>query len=150
MTETDDFLASVLPRMKEADTALHNGNAEPRKAMWTRSDPVTLFGAVLSDVGWNDIDRSFDALAARFSNCASFDVEVMAAGASGDLGYVAAIEHTTVSVAGGPPEPYKLRVTTVFRRENGEWRIVHRHGDPVPDSDGAHVQMRRMSEDLDR
>jgi ketosteroid isomerase-like protein len=150
VTEADEFLASVLPQMKDADTALHNGNAAPRKATWSRNDPVTLFGAVRSNVGWNDIDGSFDAIAARFSNCTSFEVEVMAAGASGDLGYVAAIEHTTASIAGGPPEPYKLRVTTVFRRENGEWRIVHRHGDPVPDSDGTQAQLRRMSEDLDR
>jgi ketosteroid isomerase-like protein len=27
-----------------------------------------------------------------------------------------------------------LRVTTIFRREDGEWRVVHRHGDPVPES----------------
>jgi ketosteroid isomerase-like protein len=25
-----------------------------------------------------------------------------------------------------------LRVTHVYRREDGEWKIVHRHGDRVP------------------
>jgi ketosteroid isomerase-like protein len=30
----------------------------------------------------------------------------------------------------GTPKKYALRVTTIFRREQGEWRIVHRHGDP--------------------
>ena len=34
---------------------------------------------------------------------------------------------------GVPVEPYTLRVTHVYRREHGEWKIVHRHGDPVPD-----------------
>jgi ketosteroid isomerase-like protein len=42
-----------------------------------------------------------------------------------------AFEHTTASVNGARPEPYTLRVTTVFRREGGEWRIVHRHGDSL-------------------
>jgi ketosteroid isomerase-like protein len=43
---------------------------------------------------------------------------------------VVGIEHTTASVAGSPATPYSLRVTTIFRREAGEWRVVHRHGDP--------------------
>jgi ketosteroid isomerase-like protein len=42
-----------------------------------------------------------------------------------------AFEHTTASVNGAPPESYTLRVTTVFRREDGEWRVAHRHGDSL-------------------
>jgi ketosteroid isomerase-like protein len=34
-------------------------------------------------------------------------------------------------VNGAPPESYTLRVTTVFRREDGEWRVAHRHGDSL-------------------
>jgi ketosteroid isomerase-like protein len=33
--------------------------------------------------------------------------------------------------------PYTLRVTTILRREDGQWRVVHRHGDPPPDSASA-------------
>jgi ketosteroid isomerase-like protein len=148
MAEVDDFLAAVLPRMIEIDTALHNGDAEPRKAIWSHEDPVTLFGAVLTNVGWGEIGPAFDALASSFSDCESFEVEVVAAEAKGDFGYIVAIEHTTASVGGKSPEPYKLRVTTIYRREDGEWRIVHRHGDPVSDSAGAHSQMQRMSDEL--
>jgi hypothetical protein len=45
LNETEDFLGSVLPRLTEADTALHNSDAGPRMAMWSHNDPVTLFGA---------------------------------------------------------------------------------------------------------
>jgi ketosteroid isomerase-like protein len=27
--------------------------------------------------------------------------------------------------------PFELRVTTIFRLEDGQWRVVHRHADPI-------------------
>jgi ketosteroid isomerase-like protein len=36
-----------------------------------------------------------------------------------------------VSIDGVPVEPYTLRVTQVYRREDGEWKVVHRHGDQL-------------------
>lgn len=136
MNELDAFLDATLPRVKTADTALHNGDATERIAMWSRDDPVTLFGAALSGSGWAQIEPTFRALESRFSNCTSWEFELVAAGASADLAYLGGIEHTTASVAGAPPAPYSLRVTTVFRRENGAWKIVHRHADPYDDSGG--------------
>jgi hypothetical protein len=66
------------------------------------------------------------------------------AGASGDLGYIVGIEHSSVSIGGAEPEAYELRVTTICRRENGEWKVVHRHADPKPDSDAARRQASRL------
>jgi len=136
MSQTEDFLTSVLPRLSEADTALHNGDAGPRKAMWSHNDPVTLFGAARSGSGWDELRQLFDWLESQFSNGA-YEYEVLAAGASGDLGYIVGIEHSSVSIGGAEPEAYELRVTTICRRENAEWRVVHRHADPKPDSDAA-------------
>lgn len=144
MTERDEFLRAVLPALTEADTAFHNGDPNPRIRMWSQSEPVTLFGAVLTKSGPAEVISAFKWLADRFSNCESFEYEVVAADASGDLAYIAGIEHTTASVRGGPSEPYELRVTTIFRRENGEWKVVHRHGDPLPESGSTREQLTRM------
>src|SRR4051794_9428409 len=57
-----------------------------------------------------------------------------AAGVSGDLGYVVAIEHSVSASRGGPPTQIDLRVTIVFRREGDAWRVVHGHGDPYDQS----------------
>ena len=130
MSEVDDFLSETMPRLMEAERALHNGNAEPRFAMWSRNDPVTLFGAWLSDAGWEDVSRTFQDLESRFSDCTSYEMGIVAAGASGDLAFTVAYEHTTASVE-GTPRTYILRVTQIYRREGGEWKVVHRHGDEL-------------------
>jgi ketosteroid isomerase-like protein len=150
MNERDAFLQATLPRVIAADTTLHNGDARPRIAdTWSHTDPVTLFGAVKTVVGWAAIEPSFEWLAKRFSDCNSFEIEVIAAGASGDLAYLVAIEHTNASVAGAPAAPYALRVTQVFRREGGEWKIVHRHADEVKDAPTT-GQIDRLAQGLDR
>ena len=146
MSETAEFLQAVLPRLREESIALHNGDPGPRLALWSRNDPVTLFGALQIKSGWNDVGQVFEWVASRFSNCDSFEFEVIGAGTSGDLGYVVGIEHTAASVGGEPPEAYELRVTTIFRRENGEWKAVHRHADPVPQSTSAGDQLARLGE----
>jgi len=143
VNETEEFLASVLPQQKEVEAALHNGDAGPRMAFWSHNDPVTLFGALLNVNGWDEVGHSFEELAKGFSG-GSYDYELIASGASGDLGYIAGTEHSTVSVNGEPPEAYELRVTTIFRREDGEWKEVHRHADPMPNSDSARRQLARL------
>ena len=131
MDQTDAFLARTLPRLRQADTALHNGDAGPRMAMWSHDHTVTLFGGAMGGAGWAEIEPIFRRLGASFSDCRSFDYEVIAAGASDDLAYTVGFEHTTASVRGGPPSAYVLRVTTVYHREHGEWKVVHRHADPA-------------------
>ena len=145
MAQRDEFLKATLPGLLEADTALHSGDPHGRSVTWSRNDPVTLFGALLTKSGWAEIGPTFEWLASRFSNCESFDYEVIAADASGDLGYIVGIEHTTASVAGAAPEAYSLRVTTILRRESGEWMVVHRHADPIPDSPSTQKQLERLS-----
>jgi ketosteroid isomerase-like protein len=109
--------------------------------MWSHNDPVTLFGAALSATGWDELGGVFETLGSRFSNCSSFDIEVVAGDAGEDLGYIVAIERTTASIGGREPAPYALRVTTIFRLEDREWKVVHRHADPY-DEAGAETAAR--------
>ncbi|HEX6675928.1 MAG TPA: nuclear transport factor 2 family protein [Actinomycetes bacterium] len=131
MSETEKFLEATMPRLTEAETAIHNGDAGQWIAMWSRHEPVTLFGAAVTRAGGAEARRTLERLGTLLSDCTAFEIEVVAAGASGDLAYLVAFEHITGSVNGAPPEPYTLRATTAFRREDGEWRVVHRHGDSL-------------------
>jgi ketosteroid isomerase-like protein len=49
------------------------------------------------------------------------------------MAYTVGYEHTSASWNGVPLKPYCLRVTHVYRRESGEWRIAHRHADHIAD-----------------
>lgn len=130
-SETEQFLAEMLPKQRAAEQAIHNGEVAPRLTLWSRNDPVTLYGARLSASGWTDIEPTFRTVASWFSDSAAYEFEVIAAGASGDLAYTVGYEHNQVK-ANGEPRTYTLRVTHVYRREDGQWRIVHRHGDTPP------------------
>ena len=147
MTDRDGFLRAMMPALTEADTAFHDGDARLRSAMWSRNDPVTLFGAVMIKKGWDEIGPAFEWVAEGFADCESFEYEVLAADVSGGLAYIVGIEHTTASVRGAPPQPYSLRVTTIFRREGDEWLVVHRHADPVPESHGVRDQLGSMTDE---
>ena len=110
MSEVEEFRSGFLARQAEAEEAMVQGNPEPRMRLWSRRDPVSLFGAGTGGYrsGWDELSRIFQWVASTFSDVSDFrfDVEVAA--------------------------PVTVRVTHAYRREDGEWKIVHRHGDSVP------------------
>ena len=132
MSERDEFLAWVNSRVKNAEIAVHAGDATARRAIWSHREPVTVFGAVKSAVGRGEIDDLFSMLEQTFSGCTSYSYEIVAADVIGDMAYTAGYEHTEAIVR-GEPRTYTLRATQIYRREDGEWKVVHRHGDTPPE-----------------
>ena len=133
MTELDGFRTKMLARQAEAEEAMVHGDAEPRMALWSRRDPVTLFGAAgMSESGWGALSEIFRWIASRFSEVSDFRFDVEAAGVDGDMAYSLGYERFNGSIDGRPVAPITVRVTHVYRREDGDWKIVHRHGDNPP------------------
>lgn len=132
MTERDDFITWMNTTLKEAETALHEGDASARRELWSRNEPVTVLGAWKNAVGRAEIDALFTYLEQTFSGCRSHEFEMLAADVVGDIAYTVGFEHTRATVD-GEDRTYSLRVTQVYRREAGEWKVVHRHGDSTPE-----------------
>lgn len=130
MTDSDDFLAWVNTTLYQAELALHNGDAAPRRALWSRNEPVSVLGAWRNAYGQDELNELFSALGKSFSDCTSWEFERQAYDVSGDMAYTAGLEHISVSVD-GKPRTFTLRATQVYRREGGEWKVAHRHGDTV-------------------
>jgi ketosteroid isomerase-like protein len=132
MKDREDFVAWVKSDLYQAELALHNGDSAPRLELWSRREPVSVLGAWRNAHGQAEIDALFAYLGRVFSNCTSFAFELQAYDVIGDMAYTVGLERTAVSVD-GKARTYTLRVTQVYRREDGQWRVVHRHGDELTD-----------------
>jgi ketosteroid isomerase-like protein len=130
MTDRDDFRTWVESTLYDAELALHNGDAAPRRALWSRNEPVSVMGAWRNAYGQREIDELFTALGRSFSECRSYAFDLQSFDVVGDMAYTVGEEHTSASVD-GQPRTYTLRATQVYRREAGEWKVAHRHGDTV-------------------
>lgn len=107
--------------------------------MWSRRDDVTLSGGFGGTIekGWDAVGRRLDWVGTQFSN-GSNTIERLVAQESGDLGYVVQLEHLRYTVPGQAQASTRdYRVTMVFRREAGSWRIVHRQADSQMTKQGA-------------
>ena len=131
MTDREDFIDWVHSVLRDAEIAVHNGDAGPRRAIWSRNDPVTVLGAWKDATGQQELDDLFAHLADSFSNCTSYEFELVEAEVLGDTAYTVGFEHTSASV-NGVPRTYTLRATQIYRRENGAWKVAHRHGSAPP------------------
>lgn len=132
MDDREEFVGWVKTALYEAELALHNGDPSPRRALWSRNEPVSVLGAWRNAHGQGELDELFTALGKSFSDCTSYAFELLAYDVVGDMAYTAGFEHTSASVD-GQPRTYSLRATQVYRREDGRWRVAHRHGDTVTD-----------------
>ena len=132
MSDRDEFITWVHTVLRDAEVAVHNGDASPRRAIWSRYDPVTVLGAWRNASGQAELDELFAVLAESFSDCTSYEFQLLEAEVLGDVAYTVGFEHTTASV-NGVPSSYQLRATQVYRREDGEWKVAHRHGSAPPE-----------------
>jgi hypothetical protein len=110
MTVRDEFLVWINTAWHDAERALHNGEAGPRRALWSRNEPVSVLGAWRSANGQQELDELITSLGKSFSDCTSYDFDLLACDVVGDMAYTAGFEHTKASVD-GEPRAYTLRAT---------------------------------------
>jgi ketosteroid isomerase-like protein len=132
---------ATLARVREAVDATYRGDAEPYTQLWSSREPVSLFGALgPRKTNRPDIEQAFRWVASRFSDPAMVtDFEVVEV--SDSFAYTVGYERGELAID-GKKQHVRVRVTQIFRHENNEWKMVHRHGDfaPVDDSPGAETQ----------
>ncbi|CDX11099.1 conserved hypothetical protein [Mesorhizobium sp. ORS 3324] len=131
------MLASNLEKLIEQDhlavDAFVKGDPEPLKNLYSRRDDVIIanpFGPPAK--GWEKAAATMERAATIYRDGEATGFERISEYATADLGYIIEIERVRSKVGGGDKlVPIALRTTTIFRREEGAWRIVLRHADPI-------------------
>lgn len=126
-------LAQAIELSHDALDAFVKGDAEPLKALYSRRDDVTLanpFGPPVR--GWSQVTETMERAASNYRDGEATRFEPVTEYATADLAYTVEVERYRSRVGGAAElAPVTIRVTTIFRREDGEWRITHRHADPI-------------------
>ncbi|MBX9945163.1 MAG: nuclear transport factor 2 family protein [Reyranella sp.] len=131
-TVLDKEVAAVIRQSRDSNAALMRGDVATYRALVPYTDDFTLmspFGGAPTH-GVDIDDKKWEAMSRFFRN-GTFDMEVVQSYGSPDMIVLATIERACVEVGGLPLQNWHLRVTLVYRREAGEWRLVHRHADPL-------------------
>ena len=127
-----ETLRPFLRQLGEALTAVANGNPDAMKALCSHDDAISqcgFWGGV--DSGWAEVGDRWDWVAAQFvPGPGTVTSDPVFLTVTGEMAYGVFIERWRGQLAGrSEPTEFMLRATLIFRRESGEWKAVHRHGD---------------------
>jgi ketosteroid isomerase-like protein len=132
--QVDSDWARFVSRCQEALGELVEGRPEPFKALWSHADDVVIMGAFGGyERGWQEVSARLD-WAAKGIKATDRVAENVVTVVRADVAYTVDLEHMTRH-SGDLPKPRTLRCTQVYRREDGEWKVVLRHADELPQKD---------------
>jgi ketosteroid isomerase-like protein len=106
------------------------GNPRPYLELWSHAEDVSLMGGVGGhQVGIAEVSELLTATA-KTLNYETWSAENLVTGFDDTFGFTVELERLTRHVH-GETEEMRLRATSVYRREDGAWKVVHRHGDSL-------------------
>jgi ketosteroid isomerase-like protein len=113
--------------------ALVNGDPEPLKEIFSHRQDVTFanpFGPPAR--GWDEFARAMEGSAANYRDGEIVGFENLAKDITPELAFTVEMERYRTKVGGSEDiSPVTLRATSIFRLEDGTWKVVHRHSDPI-------------------
>jgi ketosteroid isomerase-like protein len=132
VSEESRHLDELVGLMAEAASAFIGGDMPRYFALMKHTDDFTLMGPTGGDTTrGGDVSDEEIAEMQRFFKRGQATLEVEHIYASGDLAVLVVVERQHGEVGDRPVQDWSLRVTLVFRREGSDWRLVHRHADPL-------------------
>jgi ketosteroid isomerase-like protein len=109
------------------------GNPEPVKELFSHRDDVTLANPLGPPAcGWDQVAATIERASSFMRDGQDLHCETVAKYVTAELAYTVWIERVKAKVGGREDiTQTALRVTMIFRPEEGVWKVVHRHADPI-------------------
>jgi ketosteroid isomerase-like protein len=123
----------LIERFRLSMDGFLKGDPEPTKRVFSHKEDVTLANPYGPPArGWDEVAKTIERAAAPFRDGEFLSAEIVHKHASPEFAYVVEIERGEAKI-GAREEitPWALRVTMIFRPEDGTWKVVHRHADPI-------------------
>jgi ketosteroid isomerase-like protein len=145
MTAVDEF-EKVLEQWPAAVDEFQKGNPRPTQELFSHREEVTLanpLGPAATGIGpvahgWEQVARTQEHAASHFRDGEPVSIEIVERYVTPELAYVVHIERAQAKIGGREDfAPLALRVTMILRPEEGTWKIVHRHADPITTAQAA-------------
>ncbi len=121
-------------RQREAASAEYlNGNPEPLGRVVAQRLPATFFSPRGdATTGTREVSARYAEDASVFIRSTENTFETLDSAASRDIAYWVGFQRSKTSLRGqDQPVQFDLRVTEVYRCEDGQWKLVHRHADQL-------------------
>jgi uncharacterized protein (TIGR02246 family) len=132
VTMTANF-DQVLDQARAALDQIARGDASGYAALYSRRADITVanpFGGV--GRGWNEVMEQVERAASYYRDGKVTRFDIITKTLTPELAYTVTIEGIDTKLAGGSDVvPLAVRVTSVYHREDGDWKLVHRHADPA-------------------
>ena len=140
MTDDHTVVAQLTGMAQESAEAYLAGDLDTYARLLSHADDFTLmppFGGPTRN-GFVLADETREATRSTFRG-GHVEVEVDASYVTDGLAVLAVVERQRGLVGDLPEQDWSLRVTLVFRRDRGQWRLVHRHADALVHTIGWNV-----------
>jgi ketosteroid isomerase-like protein len=128
---TEDQVRQASEQFYAALNRMVNGDAGPLADIWSHNAAVTAMHPISGrEVGWDKVRESFEQVA-QLASEGQVKLGDQLIQVSGDMAYEVGTEQGQAKIA-GEQVPIEHRVTNIYRREAGAWKIVHHHTDVSP------------------
>ena len=127
-----DNLDRVIEQYHQAADEFSRGNPDPVKNLYSRRDDVAIANPFFPLTrGREQVVQRLERAVQNFRD-GEVGFQNVVQWVGGELACIVELEEWRTKVGGGEDvTPFTLRVTTLFRSEEGEWKVVHRHADPI-------------------
>lgn len=129
---SQDEVRKASEQFYAALNSMLNGNVGPMSEVWSHDDAVTAMHPIGGrQTGWAAVQDSFEQVS-RLAKGGKVALENQHLQVAGDVAYELGEEAGQMKLA-GHPITINHRVTNVYRREGGAWKVTHHHTDISPE-----------------